>query len=107
MNAARVLREARRAAGLTQRQLAERAGVPQPSIARIESKRVVPRVDTLDRLLRACGRSLEATRRLGEGVDRTHMRELLKLTASDRAAVAVASSNNVVRAVAVAKPVRR
>jgi DNA-binding XRE family transcriptional regulator len=38
---------ARRSAGLTQRQLAERSGVPQPTIARIESGKQMPRADTL------------------------------------------------------------
>ncbi|HEX9775500.1 MAG TPA: helix-turn-helix transcriptional regulator [Actinomycetota bacterium] len=71
MNAARVLREARRRAGLTQRELAAKAGVPQPSIARIESGATIPRVDTLDRLLEQCGEGLYAQRRLGIGVDRT------------------------------------
>ncbi|MGA9159830.1 MAG: helix-turn-helix transcriptional regulator, partial [Actinomycetota bacterium] len=55
VDAARTLREARRGAGLTQRALALRAGIPQPTIARIEARTVVPRIDTLDRLLSACG----------------------------------------------------
>lgn len=44
---------ARRAAGLTQRALAARSGVAQPHIARIESGRVVPTAQTLERLLQA------------------------------------------------------
>lgn len=63
MDAARVVREARGRAGLTQRQLAEAIGVHQPAIARIETGHVVPRVDTLVRLLAACGSSLIAERR--------------------------------------------
>lgn len=47
------MRAARRAAGLTQRALAERSGVAQPHIARIESGRVVPTPATVDALLRA------------------------------------------------------
>lgn len=58
MDAAALLREARAGAGLTQRELANRAGVPQPAIARIESGGVSPRVDTLDRLLAECGRQV-------------------------------------------------
>ena len=49
MDAAETLRDARRRAGLSQRALAQRARTPQPTIARIESHAVVPRVDTLDR----------------------------------------------------------
>src|SRR5438270_235772 len=79
MDAGRVLREARLKAGLTQRELSMRAGIAQPAIARIESGKVTPRVDTLDRLLRACGWALESTRRLGEGLDRTGIHELLSI----------------------------
>ena len=39
--------EAREARGMTQRDLAEASGLKQPAIARIESHRSVPRVDTL------------------------------------------------------------
>lgn len=84
MDAARVLRQARRRAGLTQRGLAERAGVPQSQIAKIESGAVVPRVDTLDRLLEACGEGLEALPRPGIGVDRTMYPALLELSPRER-----------------------
>ena len=79
-----LLRAARREAGLTQRQVSERTGVAQPTIARIEAGSAEPRVDTLDRLLRACGRELTTTRRAGDGVDRSQMRELLRLTPAER-----------------------
>jgi predicted transcriptional regulator len=69
---------------MSQRDLADAAGVPQPAIARIESGRVQPRVDTLDRLLEACGWDLEVTPRLGIGIDRTVMRQLLRLNEPDR-----------------------
>jgi predicted transcriptional regulator len=84
MDAARVLRQARRRARLTQRGLADKAGVPQSQIAKIESGAVVPRVDTLDRLLEVCGEGLESLPRLGIGVDRTLAQELLKLTPAER-----------------------
>lgn len=84
MDPARVLRQARRRKGLTQRELAERAGVPQSRIAKIESGAVVPRVDTLDRLLEACGEGLEPIARPGIGLDRTGYTELLRLGAEDR-----------------------
>ncbi|MCX5068849.1 helix-turn-helix domain-containing protein [Micromonospora lupini] len=49
-----VIRALRRQADLSQRQLAERAGVPQPTLARIESGRVAdPRFRTVERLVRA------------------------------------------------------
>jgi len=84
MDAARVLRQARRRAGLTQRALAARAGVPQSQIARIETGATVPRVDTLDRLLEACGEGLESLPRPGIGVDRSMYAELLRLSPRER-----------------------
>lgn len=74
---------------MTQRRLAALTGVAQPTIARIERGLEVPRVDTLDRLLRACGDALEAVPLAGVGVDRSVMRELLRLTPMERAAAAV------------------
>jgi transcriptional regulator with XRE-family HTH domain len=49
-----VLREARRAAGLSQRELARRAGTSSATLSRYESGAISPTVSTLDRLLRAC-----------------------------------------------------
>src|SRR5579864_5674600 len=61
------LRRARRRAGLTQRGLAARTGVAQPTIARIERGLDDPRVRTLSRLLQACGETLEVSPTLGVG----------------------------------------
>jgi predicted transcriptional regulator len=97
VKAARLLRTARRRAGLSQRELADAAGVAQPAIARIESGRVQPRVDTLDRLLEACGWDLEVAPRLGIGVDRTVMRLLLRLTPIERLELAVADARGLER----------
>jgi transcriptional regulator with XRE-family HTH domain len=72
-----MLRWARRRAGLTQRQLAERAGVPQSTIGRIESGATDPRLSTLRHLLRTCGFDLEVEPVLGIGVDRSQIRECL------------------------------
>lgn len=85
MRAGSIVREARLAAGLTQRELADRAGVLQPALARIERDRASPRFDTLDLLLRACGRGLEVVPRPGAGVDRTLIRERLRLSPGQRA----------------------
>ena len=89
MNPARALVLARRRAGLSQRQLAAATGVAQPTIARIERGLETPRVDTLDRLLRACGDALEAVPLAGVGIDRSVIRELLRLTPAERARRAV------------------
>ena len=87
--AARMLRHARRRAGLTQRQLAAKTGFAQETIARIESGRVDPRVGTLNRLLEGCGFGLEHLPRLGIGIDRTQIRERLRMSPSERLALAV------------------
>jgi transcriptional regulator with XRE-family HTH domain len=88
------LRKARRRAGLTQRQLAERAGVPQSTVARIESGTHVPRIDTLDHLLRAAGMQLEVSHLRGVGVDHTQIAELLDLTPDERVQAGVVAARN-------------
>lgn len=82
--AGRMVREARRRAGLTQRQLAAKSGIPQETIARIERGRADPRVNTLDRLLAACELGLEVMPRLGIGIDRTQIAALLAVSPEAR-----------------------
>lgn len=97
MNAARILKQARRRAGLSQRALAAKSGMKQPAIARIESGEVNPRVATLDHLLGACGEDLELASRLGEGLDRTVIHQLLKLNPGERAVFSVEAARNLAR----------
>lgn len=52
------VRAARRKAGLSQVELAKRAGTSQPSIARLERGLVSPTVISLDRIARALGAEL-------------------------------------------------
>ena len=59
MGGGQLLREARRRAGLTQRQLATRAGVTQPTIARIERGQVEASLERVLELVRAAGFDLE------------------------------------------------
>lgn len=59
MQSGHLLREARRRAGLTQRELAARAGTTQPAIARIESGASEPSLERLVRLVRTCGLDLD------------------------------------------------
>ena len=54
VDSAQLLREARRRAGLTQQQVADRADVSQSLIARIEAGRVSPSFDRLLSLVRTC-----------------------------------------------------
>ena len=93
MDARTVLLEARGRAKISQRELARRSGVPQAAISRMERGLVSPRADTLDRLLRACGRDLVVVDRAGAGVDRTLIRERLRLTPAERGRLAVAEWN--------------
>jgi transcriptional regulator with XRE-family HTH domain len=53
-----LLREARRRAGLSQAELASRAGKPTSVIGRWERNEVRPSLETLRELIRACGLDL-------------------------------------------------
>jgi uncharacterized protein len=55
----RTIRRARASAGLSQAELAERAGTSQSALARYETGVVLPTLPTLERLLTACGRRLQ------------------------------------------------
>ena len=90
MNGARLVRTTRLRAGLSQRALAARAGVPQSTVGRIETGRLIPRIDTVDRLLRAAGATLATEPDLGVGIDRTLIHELLRLTPDERLRTAAA-----------------
>lgn len=48
----------RNALGLSQRELAEMCGIPQSSVARIESNRTVPKLDTLLKIFHQLGLQL-------------------------------------------------
>lgn len=61
LDAAALLHDARTRAGLSQRELAERARTAQSVVARIESGATSPTWDTLTRLLATAGFTLDAT----------------------------------------------
>jgi len=61
MAIANVIREARRRAGLTQAELAERAGVAKSTVGRIESRARVPSTEMVERLVRASGLNVFAS----------------------------------------------
>jgi transcriptional regulator with XRE-family HTH domain len=88
------IRFCRLRAGLTQHELARRAGISQPALARIESGRVIPRVDTAARLLHECGMRLEPAPRAGQGIDRTTIRRMLALTPRQRLELAAKEARN-------------
>ncbi len=97
MDPASTLRRARRSAGLTQRALAARVGVAQPSVARIESGAVIPRVDTLDRLLSACGVRLSVAVAARPSLDTSAIDAILRLSPTERVRLAALEAGNVAR----------
>lgn len=64
MDAGAIIRDTRTRTGLTQAQLAERAGTSQPVVSAYEHGRRDPALSTLSRLVRAAGAVLEARSRL-------------------------------------------
>src|SRR4051812_23089603 len=88
-----ILREARRRAGLSQAALGRRVGRPQTQIARWERGAVLPSLETLRELVRACG--LDVTIGLA-AYDDSYVgdtRERLALAPRERMARAVAAAN--------------
>jgi transcriptional regulator with XRE-family HTH domain len=77
--------EARKRAGLTQAQLAERAGTTQSAIARLESGRTSPSLEQVERLMRLCGFQLIVELAPYDDSDIVQAEALLRLTASERA----------------------
>lgn len=85
MDAAVVIRECRTRAGLTLKELAERAGTSATTLSAYEHGRVVPRVDTLNRICRAAGFALDdrlvrrRTRGSNGGTKERELRNVLEL----------------------------
>ncbi|MCL2079902.1 MAG: helix-turn-helix transcriptional regulator [Oscillospiraceae bacterium] len=51
--------EARESKGLTQKALAEQAGIKQSAVARLENMKATPQIDTLFKILKPLGYTLE------------------------------------------------
>lgn len=60
--------DAREQKGLSQRELAEISGVKQPAIARLESMRATPQIDTLFKVLHPLGYTIEIVPLQHDGV---------------------------------------
>jgi transcriptional regulator with XRE-family HTH domain len=59
MDVARLIKQARRDAGITQLEMAHRAGTAQPAVAAYESGVRTPTIATLERLLNGCEHDLQ------------------------------------------------
>ena len=93
-----LLREARLRHGVTQQELAVRAGTRQSAISRIEHDHVSPSFATLQMFLRLLGEDLQLVARpLNHGHDLQLLRENLALTPQERIDRGVAFSNFVRR----------
>lgn len=92
-----LVREARQRARLTQAALGRRAGVPQSTIARIESGARTPSTDLVERLVRAAG--FEIRVRLGEHDPGTAslLYQSLRRTPAERLADATRAARFVLR----------
>lgn len=79
-----LVREARKRVALTQRELADRAGTTQSSIARIESGRSDPSFETVLRLVRLCGLDLDVMVVERDESDWLQAKRLLQHTPDER-----------------------
>jgi transcriptional regulator with XRE-family HTH domain len=84
MTGSDVIREARLLAGLSQQELADRAGVPRPSIVRWERGTVEPGFDMTRRVLRACGFDVSLVRYEPDEAAEARLSGRLELTPQER-----------------------
>jgi transcriptional regulator with XRE-family HTH domain len=85
-----ILGDRRREHGLTQTQLARRAGTTQAAISRLERDELSPSFDTFGRVLAAMGDIFEvAVMREPGGPDAGHLADLLARTPSERLELAM------------------
>jgi transcriptional regulator with XRE-family HTH domain len=86
---------AREEAGLSQRELAERAGVAQSEIARIESGRREPSIPILQRILAGAGMELRFRLAPADDHDRILAARQARRTVPEREAVTARHAHNV------------
>lgn len=103
MSGRQLVLEARRRAGLTQRQLADAAGVSQATIARIESGVTDPSFGQVQRLLDRCGLELRASLVPLDDSEWSVARSNLRLDPSSR----VRQHQGVIRFVEAAREAKR
>lgn len=82
--AATLIKKARTDADLTQVELAQRMGTTQSVVARLESRRSNPRIDTLQRAIAATGSSLNFALGPDFGIDESLIASNLHFEPSER-----------------------
>lgn len=85
LDPAGLVKRARTIAGLSQQALAECLGTHQSVVSRWERGLEVPRVDTLGRILQACGFEVDLRFRRHDDVDRSQIIRQLRMTPAERA----------------------
>jgi transcriptional regulator with XRE-family HTH domain len=90
MQPGRIIRQRRLANGLTQQQLALRAGSTQAAISRLERDELSPTFETFERLLAVMGEEAELSVRRSEvDYDRARLRSLRARPPEERLALAM------------------
>jgi transcriptional regulator with XRE-family HTH domain len=85
VDASGLIRESRRQAGFTQAELGARLGRSQAAIAALERRNSNPRVETLERVLRATGHRLElSAHEHRSSVDETLIASNLRASPAER-----------------------
>ena len=92
---ATMLRDARRARGVTQAELARRLNLSQPAVAALERPGANPTVRTLERALNALGQTLTTTSRRLPEVDEAQIRAHLAMTPAQRLETMLGSSRKI------------
>ncbi len=84
IHAGSLIRAARRKAGLSQAELARRLDTTQSAIARLESPRSNPRIETLDRAVAATGQRVTASVEGDIGLDESLIASALRIEPAER-----------------------
>ena len=90
MSPGELIRQARKGKGLSQADLALRAGTRQSAISRLEKDEISPSIETLESILRVMGERLQLeTAPTERSYDPLHRKEMAKLTPQERLARAI------------------
>lgn len=104
MTAGELVRLHRREAGVTQHQLAVRAGTTKTAISRLEGGHVSPSMETVERLLLCLGYQFRVSAApLSPRTDPTQLAAVAELSPTQRLDHALASQTSLARLVGVAR----